>query len=159
MNIFEFALNMEREGEQYYRQLADSAADPTIKSLFNSLADDEKLHYLILKQLEAENYDIAGEVADNLPKPVFKNAEEFVLTGISPAEVEAYLHAHQLEHKSIKLYQDLCGKTGEKEACVLYRLVSEEKRHYEQLDELVIMLNKPKDWVESAEFGVRKEEY
>ncbi len=62
--------------------------------------------------------------------------------------------------KSIDLYEKLLVESadgGEKE---LFRyLVGQEKEHFTMLDELVTMLRHAEEWVESPEFGLRKEEY
>lgn len=36
-------------------------------------------------------------------------------------------------------------------------LIEQESDHYKVLEQLIELVNRPNDWVESAEFGVRKE--
>lgn len=39
---------------------------------------------------------------------------------------------------------------------VLDIIIKEERRHYDLLDNIIIMVNRPSSWVEHAEFGVRE---
>lgn len=157
MDLYGFALKMESDGESYYRTLAEQTEDTGLKAVFDSLASDEKNHYRVITELQAENHEGAEEILQGPQENVFDRADSFSPTGISPKEVEAYLHARDLEKDSIGLYEKLCEQTSEKDRCVLYKLIQEEKRHFEILDDLIVLLNRPKDWVESAEFGIRKE--
>ncbi|NBK25761.1 MAG: rubrerythrin, partial [Spirochaetia bacterium] len=45
----------------------------------------------------------------------------------------------------------------EAEKKALSQIISEEKRHYAILEEMLKLVTRPHRWVESAEFGVREE--
>ena len=45
----------------------------------------------------------------------------------------------------------------EKEKKIFEFLIEQESDHYKVLEQLVEMVNRPNEWVESAEFGLRKE--
>lgn len=66
MNIFEYALQMEKDGEDYYRQLAQDIEERSLdfylekaneiteeyqKEIFLRLADEEKKHYFLLENI------------------------------------------------------------------------------------------------------------
>ena len=62
------------------------------------------------------------------------------------------------EKQSIDLYTDFLSKASNDEEKTLFEyLIRQEKQHYEIFDELVTMLRNSEDWVENAEFGIRKE--
>ncbi len=70
---------------------------------------------------------------------------------------EAYENALNIELKSVEFYTEQRDKlTDEKEKKVLDIIIREEKRHYELLDTIIVMVNRPTSWVEDAEFGARE---
>ena len=52
MDIYEFALQMEKDGEDYYRDQALNAGNKGLKNIFTFLADAEAHHYNILKKMK-----------------------------------------------------------------------------------------------------------
>ena len=44
MNVFDFAINMEKEGELYYRELAEKTSEEGLQRILNMMADDEVKH-------------------------------------------------------------------------------------------------------------------
>ena len=46
MNILEFAINMELDGEKYYNDQAEITKDSYLKNIFLILAKDEKYRFL-----------------------------------------------------------------------------------------------------------------
>ncbi|MGO1820329.1 MAG: ferritin family protein, partial [Senegalia sp. (in: firmicutes)] len=55
MNIYELAMKMEKEGEQYYKEQAEKTESKGIQNIFKMMADDERRHYEIIKNIK-ENY-------------------------------------------------------------------------------------------------------
>ncbi len=52
MNIFEFAMQMEKDGEAYYRQLAHRTANTGLRTILTMLADEEVKHQKLFEQLK-----------------------------------------------------------------------------------------------------------
>lgn len=44
MNIFEFAMQMEKDGEAFYREIAKKTKNSGLQKIFNTLADEEVVH-------------------------------------------------------------------------------------------------------------------
>jgi rubrerythrin len=56
------------------------------------------------------------------------------------------------------LYQDLLANAeGPLENEIFEYLISQEKEHLTLFEELVTLLTRPEEWVESAEFGIRED--
>ena len=55
MNLLEFAIKMEMEGEGFYRAQAEQNKDGNLYGMFISLAEDEKMHADILRMLGNTN--------------------------------------------------------------------------------------------------------
>jgi len=51
MNIFEYAMQMEKDGEDYYRQLAQQTVNKGMRTILAMLADEEVKHYNVLESV------------------------------------------------------------------------------------------------------------
>ena len=160
MNVLDFAINMELEGEKYYTEQAELNKNTSLKTVFLILAKDEHAHAKILQDkadnlpYELNNSDILAETT-NLFKEIkdFKNEIKQI-----PNQLDLYRAALEKEKESINLYEKLLLEAEDDKSKSLFTfLIKQEKDHYEVLDELVLQLNKADDWVEAAEFGIRTE--
>jgi rubrerythrin len=52
MNIYEYAMQMEKDGENYYRELAGNSQVEGIKIILTMLANEEVKHYNAIAQLQ-----------------------------------------------------------------------------------------------------------
>lgn len=158
MDIFEFAIQMENEGENYYREQAQKNKDNGLKGVFEMLAEDEKRHAQILKDKAA---GMALIQTDTLikSKSVFDGMDDFKdETKVVPGQIDLYTMALQMEQKSIDLYEEYLKKADDDSQREIFSyLVSQEKDHYAVIEELLIMVRHSLQWVEDAEFGRRKE--
>ena len=69
-----------------------------------------------------------------------------------------YREALAIEQQSIDLYEKYFGDAQSEEEKALFSfLIEQEKVHYRIMDDMTTMLNRPYEWVESAEFGLREE--
>ncbi len=55
MNVFEFAMQMEKDGEAFYRDIAGKTKNAGLKKIFNTLADEEVVHYNTFKKLHEKS--------------------------------------------------------------------------------------------------------
>ena len=51
MNVYEYAMKVEKDGERYYRELASKMDEPGLKSILNMLADEEVKHYVVFDKM------------------------------------------------------------------------------------------------------------
>lgn len=160
MNDFKFAIEMENDGEKYYNEQAEINKDNDLYVVCLKLAKDEKNHAKILtdvmNQLPVKLMD--SEVLSNVDN-VFKGVEDIrVKGGNIPSQLDFYRTACEKEQQSIDLYTKyLAEADGFAEKELFEFLIKQEKHHYEILDNIVELLIKAEEWVESAEFGVREE--
>jgi rubrerythrin len=158
MDIFEFAIQMENDGEKYYREQANKNSGNSLKSVFEMLAEDEKRHAEIL---EARAAGTALIQTDTLVKSknVFSKMSDFKdETKAEPSQLDLYTMALQMEQKSIDLYEEYLKKADDEAQKEIFSyLVSQEKDHYAVIEELLVMVRHSLQWVEDAEFGRRKE--
>jgi rubrerythrin len=74
------------------------------------------------------------------------------------SQLNLYRVALEKEKESVELYKTMLSEAkDDKDKELLEYLIKEEGEHQTILDELVLLINRPNDWVESAEFGKREE--
>jgi rubrerythrin len=159
MDIFSFAINLETEGEKFYRELTKNSGNNGIKKILNMLADDEVKHRQIFEKLR-DNVNIdfkATEIIANA-KLIFKDikSEDFIN---QTDQIEIYKKAQVIEQKSIDFYREQAKASENKNISgVILKIFDEEKKHYLILDNIIDLLMRPKQWVENAEFN-KMEDY
>lgn len=158
MNAIDFAISMELEGQKYYLDLAEANKDNELHKVFLLLADSEKQHANLLekhKKKEALNLEDQSIHVDF--KSVFKDLRN-IENEHSVKQLDAYHIACELEEKSIELYKNMKTKADNAlEEEIFDYLIRQEEEHLILFEELVKLVTRPEEWVESAEFGIREE--
>jgi rubrerythrin len=155
MNIYNFAKQMEQDGEIFYREMASQAAAPGVQRILNMLADDEAKHYETVRQLEKQ-----ATVPEMAPTEVLANANNVFaqMQGqsleLEELQVEIYQQAQELERKSRDFYRERAGESQDAAHKALFlRLADEEQRHYFLLEHMIEFVDRPRSWIEDAEFN------
>lgn len=156
MDVYEFALKMELDGKAYYEKLAAESTFEGFKTIFGRLAADEQKHYDVVKSLrDGAATPMAETTVLEDAKNVFQKAmgDEY-LPGRLKGDLDAYEHAKDLEAESIRLYEGMAVKEDKPEVVLLLkRLVEEEKKHYNIMENLYDFVLRPKYYLEWREFG------
>ncbi len=166
MNVLEFAINMENDGERYYREQAELNRDNGLFVVCSMLADDERNHAALLRSRyenrvfdldEGSDVERVGNVFSGLVAVGFYEKE---LLG----QLDFYKLAANRERESVVLYTELLdeakvvkGNQGSRDVRLYEFLIGQEEEHLRVLEELVKHLTHAEDWVENAEFGNREE--
>jgi len=158
MNIYEYAMKMEKDGEKYYRELAGNSRTEGIKSILTMLADEEVKHFNVIANLRkhAENSPSAKTTVLENAKNIFTEMKEAkVDLHFESSDLGAYRIALDIEDKSRKFYLDQAGKAedeGEKQ--IFLRLAGEEQKHFRIMENLVEFVARPEpgNWLENAEW-------
>ncbi len=161
MTIYEFALQMEKDGENFYRENAAEVEQPGFNRILNMLADDEVQHYRIIEAISKEekipfHSTRVLDTAKNIFKEIQGKGEK-----ISRLEKqkEIYLKAQEIEKKSESFYSAKSFESASEEERKLFlRLAGEEKKHLILIENLIEFISRPDTWIENAEFN-QKEEY
>ena len=158
MNSMELAISLEMESKKFYLEQADQTEDHGLRSIFHTLAEDESIHARILKNKAAE---LPFELVDTYAE--IKNIFSAIgahkgIVKIKPESVDLYNMALENEKKSLRLYENMKQEAdSDNEKAVFDFLIRQETDHFEVMEELIKLINRPRDWVESAEFGLREE--
>lgn len=139
--IFEFAMNLELRGMEFYKNYKDQVKNKAIKELFEGLEDMEKNHYEILKdQLEGykksnnkENFEFAlcKPCADKIFEENNKKIEK---TDYDFSDMSILRMAYLIENDFADFYNKACEKTKNQSAKNLLKtLESWEHEHKDSL--------------------------
>ena len=160
MNNLEFAIAMEKEGEEFYLKQAELNKDNSLYKVCMLMAEDERKHAKVLADLlkgkkdKLENRDFFKEI-----KVVFSEANNILGDSLDPeSQLKFYEEAQDKEKESIELYLKLRDASCEEEDVKVYNfIIDQEKEHYKVLGELIKLLTHGQEWVENAEFGLRED--
>src|SRR5208337_3301076 len=105
MDIFAYAMQMEKDGETYYRELAASTKNKGIKNILTMLADAEVIHYNIFQTMKRhEQIPETGSKSLEGIKNVFARLKEDGPSGVDSTQVVLYRKAQDIEKKTRDFY-------------------------------------------------------
>ncbi len=155
MDILEYAMKMEKDGEQYYRRTAEKVNNKGIKTILSMLADEEVKHYNALARVQAQQ---PAEMVETVILADAKNVfEQMIDSGgtldTDAGQTELYKEAQRIEEKSRDFYLEKAEEVSEEQQKELFlRLAEEEKKHYFLLENIIEFVSRPERWLENAEF-------
>jgi rubrerythrin len=160
MDIFNFAIQMEKDGETFYRELAGKVCEKGVVEILTMLADDEVKHAKAIEQIRSRTTEMADTEILDKAKNIFVRMKDFHEEFDFDHGHEAlYRQAMKIEQNSIDFYLDRAEQIQDPGQKALFRqLAREEQKHYRLLSGLADFVNRPKTWLEDAEF-VHLEEY
>lgn len=160
INDLKFAIDMELEGEKYYRQQAQINKDNSLFTVCMMMADEEREHANILSEkAKKQSYQLSDTHSLSKAKGIFNGIQD-IKSDVKDilSQLDFYRVATENEKTSMDLYTKYLNEAANPEEKELFEyLIRQEKQHYEILEELASLLQKAEEWVEFAEFGIRKE--
>lgn len=154
MDIFEFAMQMEKDGEKYYREIAAGVDNTGIKKILSILADEEVKHYEIFAEMKRRTPGIASTTTLADVKNIFarmKESGENISSKLG--QIELYKKAQEMEKKSEDFYLEKCEEVGsEAQKELLIKIANEEKQHYLILEHVILFVTRTDHYLENAEF-------
>ncbi len=157
MQVLDYAMQMELDGETYYRELAKTCPDVGIRGILERMADAEVKHYETLKKLKE---DPSVEMAVDVVRPEAKNLfQEMMDSGktfdFNASELSLYKEACDVEFKARDFYLEHAEECVSDESKDLFkRLADEEGLHADIIASIVEFVERaePGNWVENAEW-------
>ncbi len=157
MNIYKYAMKMEKDSENYFRELANKTDDAGLQNILKMLANDEVKHYNIIEKMMKT--DASAELAET---NILKNAKNIftkikgknIVFDFDLPQIDFYRKAQEFEEKSYKFYLEMSDKVEiESQKKIFLKLAEEEKKHMFLLENLVEFVSRPETWIENAEFN------
>lgn len=155
MNVYEYAMKVEKEGESYYREMSSSATNAGLKRIFTMLADEEVKHYNVFKNMmKKEDMDLENLNLITDTQTIFQTLlEEKNNVSFDAEQVQYYKDAIAREKDSHDFYAQKAEELdNEKQKKIFLHIAKEEIKHKQILEEIVTFLEEPAQWVASAEF-------
>ncbi|MBN2406119.1 MAG: ferritin family protein [Elusimicrobia bacterium] len=147
--ILESAIQMEKDGIEFYTKAAMNVQNPMGKEMFESLVQDEKRH---IEKINAaiNGMGIGGVGTDNARelhgriKTIFSEAD--VPSDAHSEEIDTIRTAIRMEEEGIRFYTEKCLSLGGKAAELCSFIITEEKNHRNILNNTLLYLEDNKDW-------------
>ncbi len=159
MDIYQFAMRMERDGEMFYRQLAQECPEPGLAGIFTMLAEEEVKHYRVISRLsKKEKEPLPSESAilrDVKNVFIAMQAEKIELRIDTTKAAIAYRKACDLEDQSQQFYVQKAEVVADAhERQIFLRLAKEEEKHLRIMENIVefVTRREPGNWLENAEW-------
>lgn len=155
MDVFEFALEFEKENKEFYRECAEKADHNSLKRVFNYLADEEEKHEEIVKQLQAEETveKVESDIIPKAKKAFDEIAEDLPERIFNDDQLDAYQKALELEKRSVEFYQSKLEEAELPQVKKVFRkLANIEKNHQKIMENIYQFVSKPERWLDDAEW-------
>jgi rubrerythrin len=156
MDLFKFAMEIEKDSEDYYKELYDVCKNVILKKILELLINEEIKHYNTILKMKEANAPVKMEESNILSdaKEVFKSIKSDIDLNIDKDFGALLEKAKELEKKSKAFYlKEAENSDYAMHKIILLQLVDEEEKHYFLLDNLMEFLSRPREWVEFAEFN------
>ena len=159
MNVYDYAMHMEMDGENYYRRLADRCCSAGLKKIFYMLAREEIKHYRVLEQLKRqlgimhlEPTGILGDV-----KTVFMEmkALERGMRFDGTDELNSYAKMRDYEMDSRDFYLEKAEQLDDlSQQRIFLQLAGEEDKHLRIMKNIVEFASgqEPGIWLENGQW-------
>lgn len=153
MDIYSYAMQMEKDGEQYYREIAAQTENTGTRNILTMLADAEVRHYQLFHQMK--NHETA-QLADltylSSIKNIFTEMREKKESITNGFQTALYQKAQKLEEKTRDFYREKSGEVDQTQKEIFLRIADEEQQHFDILEHLIVMVTRPETWLENAEW-------
>jgi len=157
MNIYKYAMQLEKDSENYYTRLMNKTDDVGLQTILKMLADEEAKHFTIVEQMMKTNtYPelIEIDLLKNTKNIFMKIKGKKLEFNFDLAQADFYRKAQEFEEKSYQHYLEMSDKVeAEAQKNLLLKLAEEEKKHMFLLENLVDFVSRPETWIENAEFN------
>ncbi|HXV20944.1 MAG TPA: ferritin family protein [Desulfuromonadales bacterium] len=156
MNVFDFAMEIERSGRTFYRNVAAKAGEAGVSTIFSMMAEDEqellerfRVMKATVRSTTMQDSSVL-ENAGNIFEDVLNEREALQIT----SDLEAYHYVMRVETAICRLYEDAAQREPNPEVQgLLRRIASEERRELESLRKLYDFVNAPNEYLAWGEFS------
>ncbi|MFC1584296.1 ferritin family protein [Fibrobacterota bacterium] len=153
MNIYDFAMKMEKDGEEYLRRAAERAPTMELKLILGMLAEEEVRHYETIKAMKQKEKDPGGAEDSGLigVKNIFQQMMEKERPQPGPkiyenmfmddGDLNMYRELVNMESYSFAFYRTKAREEEREEIRKLFfSLAEEEKEHEKIMNNLVTFI-------------------
>lgn len=156
MNVFDFAIKMEREIEGHYERLAAQAETEESRTIFELLAQSEREHvgHLTMMKDQTDPAVARSEVMEGVQPRLDRLVRVLSHNEVQEGDADGYRQAVRMEEVSIRLYEKLAEKEHDPAARdLLLMLAREEECHLEEVENIYDFIESPRTYLASGEFS------
>lgn len=163
MAVLDEALELERRAKAYYEEAQGRLTDSSAVEILGLLAAEEAKHEKALQAMRANAEEPLGPSdllvkARGLVEGAASGGQAAISTDASMRDV--LQKAMEIERATRRFYLEQSTIVTQAPLRELFvRLAAQEETHYLLVSSLSEYFERPKEWVESAEFGLRREDY
>ncbi len=154
-NIFDYAMQLERDGEQFYADAADSVQHPGLASILMMIASAERMHYAMFARMKRNEPVMVADTAilTNAKNVFVRMREQGGWEDMNVSEVGLYKRAQEIEKETEVFYlQKADALKGQPLESVFREIAEEERKHYFLLQNIIDFVSRPDNWLENAEW-------
>lgn len=155
MDIYDFAMRMEKDGEAYYRELAGRTGNKGLRNILNKLADAELRHYRIFRGMKENSLIGAAEtpILEDVKNLFVRLKETEGSQGVDSSQIDLYRKAQAVEEESRDFYRSKADEAGDETRREIFLVIAEEEqKHYRVLESIIDFVSRPEQWLEDAEW-------
>jgi len=155
MNVYDYAMQLEKDGENYYREAASRSTNRGLAGILTILADAEVIHYDVFSKMkERKSWQLPITTILKDVKNIFvKMREEGGLESIGVSQIELYTKAQATEKMTEDFYLEQAAHAEDPtERETFLQVAGEEKKHYFILQQIIDFVSQPDRWLEDAEW-------
>jgi rubrerythrin len=157
MGLIDEAIALEERAETNYRSAAEMTSDPSAAKILELLADQEAEHARALRVMNVGTVGSAESLVEagmDWIGGVIEGAGGAISTDSKLRDV--LQRAMEIERATERFYRERGASASDRSVAELFaRLAAIEKLHFLFVSSLVEYFDRPAEWVESAEFGLR----
>jgi rubrerythrin len=159
MGLIDEAIALEERAELNYRSAAETTSDVGAEKILNLLADQEAKHAEALRTMNVGSVGSAETLIGAAKDWVGGTIEGGAASVSTDAQLRDVLQrAIEVERTTELFYRESAEATEDASIADLFsRLAAIERAHYNLVSSLAEYFDRPAEWVESAEFGLRDE--
>ncbi len=155
MNVYDYAMELEKDGENYYREAASHSTHKGLARILTMLADAEVVHYDVLSKMkEHKSWELpAATILKDVKNIFVRMREEGGLESIGVSEIELYTKAQTIEKMTEDFYLEKATQVEDPtEHDIFLQVAGEENKHYFILQQIIDFVSRPEQWLEDAEW-------
>jgi rubrerythrin len=151
MNILDFAMEMDRSGRDYYRQMALKARTPGVRQVFGWMAREEER---LMKEYRCMKEAVSGRGAESSMLQMADNPFRHQ-AGLTPPqdELEAYRLIMAMEGKACQLLQSAAMQEEGPAQEILRRVAAMECGALNEVEEIYDFVSAPSAFLAWSEFS------
>ncbi|HZJ82947.1 MAG TPA: ferritin family protein [Clostridia bacterium] len=141
--IMRYAMQMELDGYNFFKEKAEMFENPTSKELFLKLADAEMGHYDFIKDqldnyLETDSFDVDFEMMDKREKNIFETREKSehideTLTESDIPDITILRMAYLIERDYAEFYRKAAERTDDENIKRVFEKLAKWEEGHERL--------------------------